>query len=96
MRRGASAAASSAARKARGHLPVVTMLGRIGDPDGPTVDEWRLAVKARRAFKDGLDWTNPVDLPAIAAAPPEPQLSRRRRAALEGKPATMTVRRRKI
>jgi hypothetical protein len=63
--------------------PVVVLLGRVGDPLGPSADEWRAATKARLAFKQGMPWEVPDAIPAIA--PPEPQMSRRRqRAALKG------------
>jgi hypothetical protein len=66
-------------RSARGawFTPVVILLGRLGDPLGPTIDEWRTAAKARLAFKQGLPWEIPDQIPAIAA-PVEPQMSRRR------------------
>jgi hypothetical protein len=69
--------------------PVAVMTGRLGDPDGPTVPEWRLAVRARVAFKQGLDWASPAALEALPPPSPgaEPQMSRRRRAAIEGKSA---------
>jgi hypothetical protein len=47
-----------------------------------------LAAKARVALKQGLDWASPAALEALPSQSPEaePQMSRRRRAALEGKP----------
>jgi hypothetical protein len=68
-------------RSSRGawFTPIVALLGRIGDPLGPSSDEWRAAVKARLAFKANMPWEAPDAIPAIA--PPEPQMSRRRKAA---------------
>jgi hypothetical protein len=67
----------------RWFVPVVTLAGRLGEPDGPTVDEWRLAMRARAAFRDGLDW-EPANRPALPAPKDEPQpMSRHRRAAVE-------------
>jgi hypothetical protein len=62
--------------------PVATMLGRLGEPEGPTVAEWRLADKARQALKSGVDWAEPVALPALASTE-EPRTSRRRRVTIE-------------
>jgi hypothetical protein len=65
--------------------PVVTLCGRLGDPEGPTIDEWRTGVKARLAYKQNLPWEVPDAIPVIAAPEPsEPKMSRRRRAALPG------------
>jgi hypothetical protein len=62
----------------RWYLPQVTLLGRLGEEGGPTLDEWRLASRARLAFKDGMDWS-PESLPKLAPPPAEPQMNRRRR-----------------
>jgi hypothetical protein len=59
--------------------PVVTLLGRVGDPLGPDPAEWRAASKSRLAYKQNMPWETPDTIPAIA--PPEPQMSRRRKAA---------------
>jgi hypothetical protein len=55
--------------------PVVTPLGKLGEPDGPTIEEWRLAQKLRLSLKAGeLDWTpegiEPPAPPAELPAPP--------------------------
>jgi hypothetical protein len=36
--------------------PAVALLGKLGEPKGPTVDEWRQAQTLRRAVKDGASW----------------------------------------
>jgi hypothetical protein len=59
-----------------------TLIGRIGEPSGPTLPEWRLATRARMAFKNGLDW-EPANLPPLPAPKDEQPMSRRRRAAAE-------------
>jgi hypothetical protein len=50
-------------------MPVVTPVGKLGDANGPSVEQWRLAKRLRQALKQGLDWMPPeaLDLPA----PPE-------------------------
>jgi hypothetical protein len=62
--------------------PAVRLLGRLGDPEGlgPTIEQWRLASRARAAFRNGLGW-GPSALPApkAPATPTEPRTSRRRR-----------------
>jgi hypothetical protein len=47
-------------------LPVVTLIGRLGEKDGPAIEEWRLATHARVAHQAGDDW-DPAK-PARAAA----------------------------
>jgi hypothetical protein len=64
-------------------VPVVTLCGRLGDPDGPSLDKWRRAARARQALKSGADWMSPDMLPALTA-PEEPRMSRHRKAAIEG------------
>jgi hypothetical protein len=60
----------------RWYVSVVKLVGKIGDPDwrepnepdgpiGPTLDDWRLAMRLRDAFKKGEPW--PPEPPEIAA-----------------------------
>ena len=62
--------------------PTATMLGRLNEPDGPSLAEWRLAVKARQAFKSGAGWEEPVTVPTLPPPAEKQQMSRRRKAAL--------------
>jgi hypothetical protein len=75
----------------RWFLPVVTLIGRFGEEGGPPLEEWRLALHARRAFKEGGAW-DPASLAALPPPPApakqvwlgqQPPMSRRRKAALE-------------
>jgi hypothetical protein len=74
----------------RWFTPRTVLLGRLGEPEGPSVQLWRIAARSRLAFKEGLDWA-PQALPAPAPAPEAPQMSRRRRAAAEIGPAASDV-----
>jgi hypothetical protein len=47
------------------YLPVLTLLGKFGEPAGPTLAQVRLAAQLRQKFKEGLPW---------APEPPAPQL----------------------
>jgi hypothetical protein len=48
--------------------PVVTLLGKLGEPEGPTIEAWRFAQKLRLSLKAG----NPDWVPAEAIEPPPP------------------------
>jgi hypothetical protein len=65
-------------------LPVVNLVGLFGEPEGPTKEEWRIALQARRAWQNGLDWdpANLLALPPPPAERPQMQMSRRRKASL--------------
>ena len=59
-------------------VPVMTLIGKLGEADGPTIEEWRLALDLRQAFKEGLDWVpnEALDVPAPPAeALPPPSSS---------------------
>ena len=47
-------------------VPVITLVGKLGEAGGPTFEQWLLVKQLRKAFKDG-DWT-----PAEAIDPPDP------------------------
>jgi hypothetical protein len=46
------------------YLPVLALLGKLGEPTGPTVAQVRLAAQLRQKFKEGLPWAPepPVEL----------------------------------
>jgi hypothetical protein len=48
-------------------VPVFRLVGKLGEPGGPTPEQWRLAKQLRQAFKQGEDW-----VPAEAIDPPAP------------------------
>jgi hypothetical protein len=48
-------------------MPVVTLIGKLGEEKGPTLDAWRFAQSLRQAFKQGGDW-----MPIEALEPPVP------------------------
>jgi hypothetical protein len=51
--------------------PVLTLAGKLGESNGPSLEEWRRANVARLAFKAGeLDWT-PIEAPEPPAPPSE-------------------------
>jgi hypothetical protein len=48
--------------------PAATLLGVLGEADGPPIEKWRLAQTLRRqGFKQGVNW-----MPLEALSPPEP------------------------
>lgn len=50
----------------RWHLPRIELIGKLGDRDGPTLDEVRFAAQMRKSFKDGLPWApEPPEPPAV-------------------------------
>jgi hypothetical protein len=50
------------------YVSVVRLVGKLNDPDGPTLDDWRLAMRLRDAFKKGEPWPpEPPEPPAITA-----------------------------
>jgi hypothetical protein len=63
-------------------IPIASLVGKLGDEKGPTLDEWRTLQDLRRAFKAGeLDWQ-----PLEAIEPPEPPsapLAHERRGSIE-------------
>jgi hypothetical protein len=48
-------------------VPVVEIVGRLGEAGGPTLAEWRTVQPLRQAFKEGGEWT-----PMEALDPPAP------------------------
>ena len=52
----------------RWYKPLATLLGKFGEPNGPTIDEVRLGAQLRKAFKTGASWDAPLEPPA----PPNP------------------------
>jgi hypothetical protein len=48
-------------------VPVWERLGKLGEANGPTFDQYRFAQRLRTQFKQGLDW-----LPQEALEPPAP------------------------
>jgi hypothetical protein len=48
-------------------LPVVTLVGKLGQPNGPTLAQFKQLRELRQAFRDGLDW-----VPVEAIEPPAP------------------------
>jgi hypothetical protein len=50
--------------------PVVSLLGKLGEPKGPTIAQWRTAQTLRRAFRDGTPF-----LLALEDVPPPPPLT---------------------
>jgi hypothetical protein len=48
-------------------IPVVGIVGRLGEAGGPTLAEWRMIQPMRQAFKAGGEWT-----PMEALDPPAP------------------------
>ena len=52
----------------RWYAPDPQWLGRLGEPNGPTVEEVRLGAQLRKAFKTGASWEAPLEPPA----PPNP------------------------
>jgi hypothetical protein len=51
-------------------LPTATLVGKLGEANGPTLEQWRLAKQLRAAFKEGGDWT-PMEVIEPPAPPPE-------------------------
>ena len=51
----------------RWYKPNVTRAAKFGEPNGPTLEQWRFAQKVRQAFKQGLDW-----VPQKGIDPPVP------------------------
>jgi hypothetical protein len=59
-------------------VPVITLAGKVGDANGPTLEEWRQAMGLRKMIKDGGDWAPIAFSDALVAraegppaAPPE-------------------------
>ena len=52
----------------RWYAPDPQWLGRLGEPNGPTVEEVRLGAQLRKALKTGASWEGPLEPPA----PPNP------------------------
>ena len=52
----------------RWYVPDPQLLGRLGEADGPTVEEVRLGAHLRKALKTGASWEAPLEPPA----PPDP------------------------
>ena len=48
--------------------PVATLLGKFGEPNGPTIEQVRLGAQLRKAFKDGATWEAPLEPPEPPAA----------------------------
>jgi hypothetical protein len=49
-------------------VPVITLAGKLGDKDGPTLEEWRQTKALRKVLKEGGDWAPVID----HFEPPEP------------------------
>ena len=52
----------------RWYAPDPQLLGRFGEPNGPTVEEVRLAANLRKALKTGASWEAPLEPPAPPSA----------------------------
>jgi hypothetical protein len=61
--------------------PAVTLIGKLGEPKGPTVAEWRLARTLRRAIKDGTPWQE-----AQTSLLPQPEPAKPKLAVVEPTP----------
>jgi hypothetical protein len=48
-------------------VPVIELAGKLGEPKGPTLEEWRASMTLRKAFREGADW-----IPHEALDPPAP------------------------
>jgi hypothetical protein len=59
----------------RWHKPLPTLLGKFGEPNGPTIEEVRLGAQLRKAFKTGSDWGVAIEPPT----PPDPSAPLERR-----------------
>jgi hypothetical protein len=70
---------SSVLRKEGDHRwyePVVTLMGKLGEPKGPTIPQWRIAQTLRRAFRDGTPFLLALeDIPAPPAIGQRPKLA---------------------
>ena len=47
----------------RWYKPLATLLGKFGEPNGPTIEQVRLGAQLRKAFKDGMGWEAPLEPP---------------------------------
>ena len=61
----------------RWYLPGVTLLGKLGEKEGPTLAEVMTAARLRQAFKEGLPWA-----PEPPEPPPPPRAHRSRASGL--------------
>ena len=52
----------------RWYAPDPHLLGRFGEPNGPTIEQVRLGAQLRKAIKTGASWEAPLEPPA----PPNP------------------------
>jgi hypothetical protein len=52
----------------RWYAPNPILLGRFGEPNGPTEEQVRLGAQLRKAFKDGAAWEAPLEPPAAHLA----------------------------
>ncbi len=50
------------------YLPVMTLLGKLGEPTGPTLAQVRLAAQLRQKFKEGLPWAPEPPAPSLKLA----------------------------
>jgi hypothetical protein len=57
-------------------VPVITLVGKLGDANGPTLAEWRQAKALRKALKEGGDWA-PIKEALDPPAPPAEALPHR-------------------
>jgi hypothetical protein len=55
--------------------PHVALLGKLGEPKGPTIAEWRQAQTLRRAVRDGTPWQEALTSLAAPAATAKPKLT---------------------
>jgi hypothetical protein len=66
--------------------PAVALLGKLGEPKGPTIPEWRQAQTLRKAVKDGTSWQDALEaLSAQLTAAPKPKLVEQTPAMVEPK-----------
>jgi hypothetical protein len=52
-------------------VPVITLVGKLGDANGPTLAEWRQAKALRQVLKEGEDWAPVSDRFEPPDPPPE-------------------------
>jgi hypothetical protein len=52
-------------------VPVITLVGKLGEPNGPSLAAWRQAQPLRKALKEGGDWAPVLDHFEPPDPPPE-------------------------
>ena len=70
------------------HKPLATLLGKFGEPNGPTIEQVRLGAQLRKAFKTGASWEAPLEPPnpPDPIAPPNPAAQIEQRQSNERQP----------